>query len=52
LNFLLVIESRDFNFAKNRLRPISMKLGTMLEIDETFTTSLYDFQGHPRSGSW
>jgi len=25
-------------FAKNRLRPILMKLGTMLEVDETFMT--------------
>jgi len=25
-------------FAKNRLRPILMKLGMMLEVDETFTT--------------
>jgi len=24
-------------FAKNRLRPILMKLGIMLEVDETFT---------------
>jgi len=26
-----------------------MKLGMMLEVDETFTW--YDFQGHPKSGS-
>jgi len=26
------------NYAKNRLRPILMKLGMMLEVDETFTT--------------
>jgi len=39
LNFLLVIESRDFKFCqKNRLRLILMKLGMMLEVDETFTT--------------
>jgi len=25
-------------FAKNRLRPILMKLGTMLEVDKTFIT--------------
>jgi len=38
---------------KNRLRPILMKLGMMLEVDETFTTiwhlRWYDFQGHLRS---
>jgi len=39
LNFLLVIESRDFKVCqKNRLRPILMKLGMMLEVDKTFTT--------------
>jgi len=38
LNFILVIESSDFKFAKNRLRPILMKLGMMLEVDESFTT--------------
>jgi len=27
-----------FSLPKNRLRPILMKLGTMLEVDETFTT--------------
>jgi len=35
----LVIESRDFKLQtlpKNRLRPISMKLSIMLEVDETF----------------
>jgi len=38
LNFLLVIESHDFKVCqKNRLRPILMKLGMMLEVDETFT---------------
>ena len=26
------------NLPKNRLRPILMKLGTMLKVDETFTT--------------
>jgi len=25
------------NFAKNRFRPMLMKLGVMLEVDETFT---------------
>jgi len=41
LNFLLVIESRDFwlqSLPQNRLRPILMKLGLMLVVDETFTT--------------
>jgi len=28
-----------------------MKVGMMLEVDETFTTIIYDFQGHPRTGS-
>jgi len=38
LNFLLVIESRDFKVCQNQLCPISMKLGIMLEVDETFMT--------------
>jgi len=39
LNFLLVIKSHDFKVCqKNRLHPILMKLGIMLEVDETFTT--------------
>ena len=38
LNFVLVIETRDFKVCQNRLRPILMKLGTMIEVDETFTT--------------
>ena len=33
----VVIESHDFKFAKNQLRPILMKLRMMLEVDETFT---------------
>jgi len=41
LNFLLVFESRDFKLCQkidnNFFRPILMKLGIMLEVDETFT---------------
>jgi len=37
LNFLLVIESCDFKLRqKKRFRPILVKLGMMLEVDETF----------------
>ena len=35
LNFLLVIESRDFKVCQ---KIDSMKLGMMLKVDETFTT--------------
>jgi len=42
LNFLLVIESRDFKLSQkiNKIffHLILMKLGMMLEVDETFTT--------------
>jgi len=42
LNFHLVIKSRDFKLCqkiyKNFFHPILMKLGMMLEVDETFTT--------------
>jgi len=41
-NFLLIIESRDFKLCQkldeNFFSPILMKLGVMLEVDETFTT--------------
>ena len=42
MNFLLVIESRDFKLCqkinKNFFGPILMKLGMMLEVNETFMT--------------
>jgi len=51
LNFLPVIESHDFKVCqKNQLRPILMKLGMMLEVDERHSRR-YDFRGYPRSGS-
>jgi len=54
-NFLLVFKSRDYKLCqkidKTFLRPILMKLGMVLEVNETFTTIWLSRSSEVRSRS-